>query len=128
MNLHSREKGLFGQGVEFVDPMALHMGAPPLAFGSCQLMGIPLEERESAFAFSMRLQRSLRTGALPVIPGNKRFHSPEGNTEHISDQIQASGDIAQIINVKDQGGISDLGLTIRSGWSSTFFPYGVNEE
>lgn len=114
------------QSVKFVDPMALHIEAPPLEFKSSQLMGIPLEERESAFAFSMRLQRSLRADVVTAIPEKERSHLPNGNSVHTSEGIQE--DIARVINVKDQGTISELGLVIRSGWSSTFFPCGVSEE
>lgn len=127
---------------EFIDPTLLQTDSPSPESDSIAGMTLLWEEKNNAFCISRKLQQS----PLGSVSSQESDHTARDEscqpTEDLSkDLFSESLAIGTLIspasNVDgcDGHGIKDVhadessyGFTISSGWSSTFFPCGMEEE
>lgn len=127
---------------EFIDPTLLHTESPSPEFESHAATGLFWGEENDTITFFKTLQHSPWADVPPSQSEQNGIANPHQSPEDISGDIFAEPLAIemlrpQICNVdsydghgikKVQGSGSSYGFAISSGWSSTFFPCGMDEE
>lgn len=116
-----------------IDPAVLHANSPSSGTDSSAETGLSWQAKNNALCFSDKLQHSPWESMCP------EMHQPTENvsTGLLSESLSigtlippASNldgcDVHNIMEVHGSG--SSYGFTISSGWCSTFFPCGMEEE
>lgn len=126
---------------EFIDPILLQTDSPSPESDSFAEMSLFWEEKNNALCFSRVLQRSLSESGRQGQSEKSSRESYQPTDDLSKDMFSESLAIGTLIPSAssvdgcDGHGIkevhadeSSFGFTISSGWSSTFFPCGMEEE
>lgn len=138
-SMHGRRTDALGESLaEFIDPTLLHTESPSLGFENHTTTGLFWEEKNDTLAFFKKLQQSSWADAPSSQSEQNGMENPHQPPEDISGDIWAeplaiellinmdSWDGRGITKVQDSG--RSFGYAISSGWSSTFFPCGMDDE
>lgn len=141
--MHDCGRNGFGDDfVEFVDPTLLDTESPDLVLDDHAAIGLFLEGKNNTPAFSKGLQHSTWAEVLPTLSALNGIEDPCHPSEDMSeglltDPLAREMLSSQTFNVDSYDGHGSnsipscepsYGFTISSGWSSTFFPCGMDKE
>lgn len=118
---------------EFIDPTLLHTDSPSPESDNFEGMGLFWEEKNNTLCFSRMLQQENVRPGQPEKTAEQELSQPTEDMPEgpFSESLAIGTLIPPASNVDGcdvHGSGSSYGFAISSGWSSTFFPCGLEEE